>query len=122
VLFAWSFDFDFLLVGSVLLSQERRSFSPFPQKTADPFVGDGKIEVWGILVFVNQVQAPSFGCREGALTVQVKAHKDTFPSVFLNFCNRIVTLCLMEIKESRLRENAIAALGGTDISMAGRIM
>jgi len=63
------------LAGSVLLSQECRSFSPFPQKTTDPFVGNGKVEVRRILVFVNQVQAPPFGRREHGLTVHVKARK-----------------------------------------------
>jgi len=64
-----------LLVGSVLLSQKCRSFSPFPQKTTDSFVRDRKVEVWRIFVFVNQVQTSSFGRRERARTVHVKTRK-----------------------------------------------
>ena len=75
MLFVCSFGPRFLLVGGVVLSQECRSFSPFPQEAADPFVGDGKIEVGGVLVFVNQMQTPPFGCGEGVLAVHVKARK-----------------------------------------------
>ena len=70
----------------------------------------------------------------------VRATHDAFPSIFLYFCNGIVTFCLVlvnvrdllgeanvwgwthKIKESGFGKNAITALGGTDISMAGRVM
>jgi len=47
---------------------------------------------------------------------------DAIPSVFLYVCNGIVTFCLVQIKESGFRKNAIATLGGTDVSVAGRVM
>ena len=67
--------FGILLVGSVPLSQKCRSFSPFLVKTTDSFVPDGKVGVWRIFVFVNQVQTSSSRRCERARTAHVQSRK-----------------------------------------------